>query len=98
MALLLLDLGTVRQEGPEVTGLLLPLSLRWRRADVMTLKHHESQSQGLCSKSVCVGLYYKAYGYFRLIRYFLGNTQLIHSVNIEIIPSHNSAYETDLMY
>lgn len=28
MALLLLDLGTVRQEGPEVTGLLLPVSLR----------------------------------------------------------------------
>lgn len=35
MALLLLDLGTVRQEGPEVTGLLLPLSLRQRRAYVI---------------------------------------------------------------
>lgn len=35
MALLLLDLGTVRQEGPEVTGLLLLLSLRGRRAYVI---------------------------------------------------------------
>lgn len=35
MALLLLDLGTVRQEGPEVMGLLLPLSLKQRRAYVI---------------------------------------------------------------
>ncbi len=35
MALLLLDLGTVRQEGPEVTGLLLPLSLKRKRAYVI---------------------------------------------------------------
>jgi len=64
MALLLLDLGTVRQEGPEVIGLLLPLSLRQSGADVLKFRHHESQSQRLCSKSVCVGLYYniKAYG------------------------------------
>ncbi len=34
MALLLLDLGTVRQEGPEVTGLLLQLSQKQRRAYV----------------------------------------------------------------
>lgn len=37
MALLLLDLGTVRQEGPEVTGLLLLLSLRQRRKYVIEL-------------------------------------------------------------
>ncbi len=44
MALLLLDLGTVRQEGPEVTGLLLLRCPEAEESICLSLSHRESDS------------------------------------------------------